>query len=111
MTVTLKHKKPIIVPDAIRRQAGLRSGDEIEFKVARGGVIKIVPKVPPPDYTPELVRQIMEEARKNPMSRRELAAEDARLMAYGAGQAKKLRIKESDIPRLIHESRSRRRSS
>lgn len=112
MTVTLKNKKPIVVPDAVRRKAGLRSGDQIEFKVS-GRVINIVPKLPPTsnDYTPEKVMQIIEEAKKNPVSRRELAALNTRLMAYGARQAKKAGIKERDVTRVIHESRSRRSTS
>ena len=74
------------MPDAIRRKAGL-------------------PKVPagPSD----LVMQITEEAEKNPMTAKELAAENSRLMAYGARQAKKVGIKERDVPRVIHDSRSR----
>ena len=59
MTVTVKSKMPLVVPMAVRRKAGLRSGQEIEFKVS-GGVIKIVPKLPSADdeYTPEQRRVI-----------------------------------------------------
>ena len=54
MTVTVKSKTPLVVPLAVRRQAGLKSGQEIEFKVS-GGVISIRPKLPAADdeYTPE----------------------------------------------------------
>jgi bifunctional DNA-binding transcriptional regulator/antitoxin component of YhaV-PrlF toxin-antitoxin module len=52
MTVTLRNKKPIIVPDAIRRKAGLRSGDQIEFKVS-GRVINITPKLSPDELQDE----------------------------------------------------------
>jgi bifunctional DNA-binding transcriptional regulator/antitoxin component of YhaV-PrlF toxin-antitoxin module len=54
MTVTVKNKTPLVVPPSVRRKAGLRSGQEIEFKVA-GGVISIRPKLPTADdeYTPE----------------------------------------------------------
>jgi bifunctional DNA-binding transcriptional regulator/antitoxin component of YhaV-PrlF toxin-antitoxin module len=52
MTVTLKNKKPIVVPDAIRRKAGLRSGDQIEFKVS-GRVINITPKLSPDELQDE----------------------------------------------------------
>ncbi len=100
MTVTLKSKKPLVVPDAVRRQAGLRIGDRIEFQVS-GRVINIIPKLP----------QIIANVKKNPMSRAELRAENARLLAYGARQAKKAGIKESDIPSAIHAFRSRRQSS
>lgn len=59
MTVTVKSKMPLVVPMAVRRKAGLKSGQEIEFKVS-GGVINIVPKLPPADdeYTPEQRRAI-----------------------------------------------------
>ena len=111
MTVTLKNKRPLVVPDAVRRKAGLRSGDRIEFQVS-GRVISIVPKPPAEyEYTPKIFMQIVDDAKKNPMSRAELRAENARLMAYGAQQTKKTGIKERDIPRVIHESRSRRRTS
>jgi hypothetical protein len=55
--------------------------------------------------------RIIQDAKENPRSRRQGAALDAELMAYGAKQTKKLGIKERDIPRLIHESRARRRTS
>jgi len=59
MTVTVKNKTPLVVPPAIRRQAGLKGGQEIEFKVS-GGVISIHPKIPTADgeYTPEQRRLI-----------------------------------------------------
>jgi bifunctional DNA-binding transcriptional regulator/antitoxin component of YhaV-PrlF toxin-antitoxin module len=59
MTVTVKNKTPLVVPPAVRRQAGLKSGQEIEFKVS-GGVISIHPKPPTADdeYTPEQRRVI-----------------------------------------------------
>src|SRR5271157_6185891 len=63
MTVTVKSKTPLIVPPSVRRQAGLKSGQEIEFKVS-GGVIRIVPKRPrtakrdPDELTPEQRRII-----------------------------------------------------
>jgi hypothetical protein len=31
MTVIVKDKTPLVVPPAVRRQAGLKSGQEIEF--------------------------------------------------------------------------------
>ena len=54
MTVTVKSKTPLVVPSSVRRQAGLKSGQKIEFKVS-GGVITIYPKLPAPgeEYTPE----------------------------------------------------------
>lgn len=59
MTVTVKNKTPLVVPPAVRRQAGLKSGDKLEFKVS-GGVITIRPKLPTADdeYTPAQRRVI-----------------------------------------------------
>ena len=45
MTVTVKNKTPLVVPPAVRRQAGLKSGDKLEFRVS-GKVITIRPKAP-----------------------------------------------------------------
>ncbi len=59
MTVTVKSKMPLVVPMTIRRKAGLKSGQQIEFKVS-GGVINIIPKLPAADdeYTPEQRRVV-----------------------------------------------------
>jgi bifunctional DNA-binding transcriptional regulator/antitoxin component of YhaV-PrlF toxin-antitoxin module len=59
MTVTVKNKTPLVVPPAVRRQAGFKSGQEVEFKVS-GGVISIRPKLPAQDDedTPERRRII-----------------------------------------------------
>ena len=61
MTVAVKNdnRTPLVVPKALRRRAGFKSGQEIEFR-ASSGVITIVPKHPPADdeYTPEQRRII-----------------------------------------------------
>jgi bifunctional DNA-binding transcriptional regulator/antitoxin component of YhaV-PrlF toxin-antitoxin module len=59
MTVTVNSKTPLVVPVSVRRQAGLKSGQKIEFKVS-GGVISIHPKPPAADdeYTAEQRRII-----------------------------------------------------
>jgi bifunctional DNA-binding transcriptional regulator/antitoxin component of YhaV-PrlF toxin-antitoxin module len=55
MTVAVKNnnKTPLVVPSAVRRKAGFKSGEEIEFR-ASGGVITITPRMPNADdeYTP-----------------------------------------------------------
>jgi hypothetical protein len=81
MAVTAKNKPSIVLPDAVRRKANR--------------------------HAPDLVMQIIEDAENNPMTARELAAENSRLMAYGARRAKKAGIKERDVPRVIHDSRAR----
>lgn len=59
MTVTAKNKTPLIVPEKIRRRAGFKPGEEVEFH-ASGGVITITPKVETADdeYTPEQKKYI-----------------------------------------------------
>ena len=59
VTVTVKSAADLVVPRSVRRRAGIRTGDRLEFKVS-GGVINIVPKLPSADgeYTPEQRRII-----------------------------------------------------
>ncbi len=61
MTVAIKNnnKTPLVVPSAVRRKAGFKSGEEIEFRAA-GGVITITPRPPNADdeYTPAQRRVI-----------------------------------------------------
>ena len=59
MTVTVKDKAPLVIPTEVRRRAGLKNGDEIEFKVSRG-VITVLAKSPTEDdeYTPAQRRLI-----------------------------------------------------
>ena len=61
MTVTVKNKTnaPLVVPPAVRRMAGHRNGEDLEFRVS-GGVITILPKQPADEdeYTPAERRAI-----------------------------------------------------
>jgi bifunctional DNA-binding transcriptional regulator/antitoxin component of YhaV-PrlF toxin-antitoxin module len=101
---------PIVVPEAVRRKAGLRAGQPVEFRVS-GRAITIVPKEPSGgEYPMEAVMRIVKEQTEKPMSPRRLATVDAQLKAYGTKQAKKAGVKERDITRIIHESRARRRT-
>jgi bifunctional DNA-binding transcriptional regulator/antitoxin component of YhaV-PrlF toxin-antitoxin module len=101
---------PIVVPEAVRRKAGLRAGQPVEFRVS-GRAITIVPKEPSEsDYPMETVMRIVKEQTEKPIRPRRLAALDTELRAYGAKQAKKVGVKERDISRIIHESRARRRT-
>jgi bifunctional DNA-binding transcriptional regulator/antitoxin component of YhaV-PrlF toxin-antitoxin module len=70
MTTIVKKKTPIVVPEPLRRRAGIKVGDRLEFKVS-GRVIHIIPELPSAaaDYTPEQRRRIdaeLAEARKGP---------------------------------------------
>jgi AbrB family looped-hinge helix DNA binding protein len=59
MTVVVKPKMDLVVPRSVRRRAGIKAGDRLEFKVS-GGVINIIPKLPSADdeYTPRQRRAI-----------------------------------------------------
>jgi AbrB family looped-hinge helix DNA binding protein len=59
MTVTVKSKTPLTVPPSVRRRAGIKTGDRVEFRVT-GGVISIIPKLPGAgeEYTPAQRRRI-----------------------------------------------------
>jgi len=70
MTITVKNKTPLTVPDPVRRRAGFKPGDQVEFK-ASGGVVTILPKLPSADeeYTPAQRRIIdaqLDKAEKGP---------------------------------------------
>jgi bifunctional DNA-binding transcriptional regulator/antitoxin component of YhaV-PrlF toxin-antitoxin module len=41
-------KAELVVPRSVRRKAGIKTGDQVEFKVF-DGVINIIPKPPAPD--------------------------------------------------------------
>ncbi len=70
MTITVKNNADLIVPPSVRRRAGLKPGDRVEFRVS-AGVIEIVPKPPASDneYTPaqrRIVDARLDEAEKGP---------------------------------------------
>src|ERR1700685_628075 len=59
MTVIVKSRIPLVGPPSIRRRAGLKSGQMLDFKVS-GSVITIVPReaVAEEEYTPEQRRAV-----------------------------------------------------
>ena len=70
MTRTLDAKSQLMVPTSVRRRAGLKAGDRLEFRVS-GGIITITPKMPSADdeYTVEQRRIVdakLDQAEKGP---------------------------------------------
>jgi bifunctional DNA-binding transcriptional regulator/antitoxin component of YhaV-PrlF toxin-antitoxin module len=70
MGVIIPTKSELVVPRSVRRRAGLKSGQRVEFRVS-GGVISIVPELPVADdeYTPAQRRVVddrLRQARKGP---------------------------------------------
>jgi bifunctional DNA-binding transcriptional regulator/antitoxin component of YhaV-PrlF toxin-antitoxin module len=49
MTVVLKSNTELVVPRSVRRQAGIKAGDQLEFKASQG-TITINAVVEPPTY-------------------------------------------------------------
>ena len=101
MAVTLTTE--ITVPKSVRRKAGLKLLDRVGIKV-------VGRKTSTGDFPIETITKIIKAAKNHPMSPCDGQALDAELMAYGSKQAKKLGIKERDIPSIIHDSRARRRT-
>jgi AbrB family looped-hinge helix DNA binding protein len=52
MTVTVRPRTEITVPKSIRRKAGIKPGDQVEFSVS-GRVINITPKLSPDELQDE----------------------------------------------------------
>lgn len=52
MTIAVKNKRPVVVPAAVLRQAGFKSGQDLEVK-ASGGVVTIMPKLTPDERQDE----------------------------------------------------------
>ncbi len=70
MSILIKSKDELVVPRSVRRKAGIKSGDRVEFKVS-GGIINIIPELPMADaeYTPAqrlVIDARIAEARKGP---------------------------------------------
>jgi AbrB family looped-hinge helix DNA binding protein len=70
MTTVVKKQGPIVVPESLRRRAGIKPGDRLEFKVS-GGIINIIAQLPSAEdkYTPAQRRAILAEiaeAQKGP---------------------------------------------
>jgi AbrB family looped-hinge helix DNA binding protein len=91
MTVTVKNKTDLVVPPSVRRRAGIKPGDRLEFKVS-GGIINIIPKFPSADdeYSPEQRRIIdaqLDEAEKGPFHGPFNTADE--MIAHVKGQLKR----------------------
>ena len=65
MTVVINSKTELVVPKSVRRKAGIKTGDQVEFMVT-GRVINIVPKLPFADdtFSPEEEAQIVKARRE-----------------------------------------------
>jgi len=58
MTIVVKERDPLVVPLTIRRRAGIKPGDRLEFKAARGVITIVSRSRLASDETPEQRRII-----------------------------------------------------
>jgi hypothetical protein len=58
----------------------------------------------------DLIEEVKAEEAANPWTLAQLHAENDELVRYGAAQARKMGITSSDVNRLIHEYRQRRKA-
>ena len=58
MTTIVKERDPLVVPLTIRRRAGIKPGDRLEFKAARGVITIVSRSRASSDETPEQRRII-----------------------------------------------------
>jgi bifunctional DNA-binding transcriptional regulator/antitoxin component of YhaV-PrlF toxin-antitoxin module len=63
MTITVKNKKPLTIPDEVRRRAGFMPGDQVELRVSRGVVTilqakRLVPRSPEDILTSEEAKKV-----------------------------------------------------
>ncbi len=101
--MTVKNNEPLVVPAAVRRRAGFKSGQELEFKAA-GGIITIVPK------TTEAADESTPAERRRIDSRLRKAGEDIKaLRVYGPFETAREMAKsiEANIKKIRAARRTR----
>ena len=80
-------------------------------KHSRNGVVGESRQDADDPFSEERIMEIIDDAKRNPMTPEEAEAVDRELAEYGLKQAKKVPIKERDIPEFIHRLRARNRAS
>jgi AbrB family looped-hinge helix DNA binding protein len=108
--VKVKTKGQVTIPAEFRRDLNLKEGDLLEALIERGGIV-LKPKTVVDRYNEEWAQNVLldakEEGERNPKTLDEEEAEERRLLALGAAQAKKLGIKPQDADKIVHDYRKR----
>lgn len=106
--VKVKTKGQVTIPAEFRRNLRLEEGDLLEVVVERGRII-LKPKTVVDRYDERWAKSVLkeakEEAKRNPKTAEEENAEERRLLALGARQAKKVGIKAQDAEKIVHDYR------
>ena len=110
--VKIKTKGQVTIPAEFRRDLNLKEGDLLEVLVERGGVV-LKPKTVVDRYDEEWAKNVLKEAteegKRTPKTKEEEGAEERRLLAQGARQAKKLGITEGEVDRIVYAERYKTR--
>ena len=110
--VKVKTKGQVTIPAEFRRDLNLKEGDLLEALVERGGIV-LKPKTVVDRYDEEWAKNVLkeatDEAKRNPKIKEEEDAEERRLLARGARQAKKLGITEGEVDRIVYAERYKTR--
>ena len=108
--VKVKTKGQVTIPAEFRRDLNLKEGDLLEALIERGGIV-LKPKTVVDRYDVEWAKNTLleakEEGKQYPKTLDEEEAEEKRLLALGAAQAKKLGIKPQDADKIVHDYRKR----
>lgn len=106
--VKVKTKGQVTIPAEFRRDLNLKEGDLLEALIERGGIL-LKPKTVVDRYDEEWAKSVLKEAKleatRSPKTPQEEDAEERRLLALGAAQAEKLRIKPQDAEKIVHDYR------
>ena len=110
--VKVKTKGQVTIPAEFRRDLNLKEGDLLEAVVERGGIV-LKPKTLVDRYDEEWAKNVLKEAteegKRAPKTKEEEDAEERRLLALGARQAKKLGITEGEVDRIVYAERYKTR--
>ena len=112
--VKVKTKGQVTIPAEFRRDLNLKEGDLLEAAIERGGIV-LKPKAVVDRYDEEWAKNVLkeatEEAKRTPKTKEEEEAEERRLLARGARQAKKLGIAEGEVDRIVYAERYKTRKT
>jgi AbrB family looped-hinge helix DNA binding protein len=110
--VKVKTKGQVTIPAEFRRDLNLKEGDLLEALVEHDGIV-LKPKTVVDRYDEEWAKNVLKEAKEEdkraPKTRQEEEAEERRLLAQGARQAKKLGITEGEVDRIVYAERYKTR--
>jgi AbrB family looped-hinge helix DNA binding protein len=98
--VKVKTKGQVTIPTEFRRDLNLKEGDLLEALVVDRY---------DEEWAKNVLKEAIEEGKRAPKTKEEEDAEERRLLARGARQAKKLGITEGEVDRIVYAERYKTR--